>query len=504
MFGATVGAFMAILNIQVVNASLSDIRGAIGAGVDEGAWITTAYLVAEVVAIPLTGWLAAALSTRRYLLGSAVLFLVFSVGCAFATSLGQMVTLRALQGFFGGVLIPMAFVLIVRLLPPAKVVIGMAMFSVCATLGPVVGPSAGGFLNNAFGWQAVFLLNLAPGALMLVMLFFSLEREPMQLGLLRHGDWWGILTVSLGLGALQTVLEEGEKNDWLASPFISRLAAVAAVCLVGFVWIELRAARPLVNLRLLMRRNFLGAALGTFALGVVMYGTIFVLPVYLAEVQRYNSAQIGAVLLWTGLPQLLVIPFLPLLMRRLDARWLIVLGLLLWAASNFMNVTISTDVGGEQLMLPNVVRAIGQALVMTPITVLAAAGIEDENAASASALVNVTRNLGGAVGIAALQTFLVRREQFHIQMLGQSVSMFDENTRRHLDELAQYFLSQGVSDPGVALQKAVVAIGQRVRLEAYTMAFGDIFFVLGGVLLAAVLSVLLLKKPGALSIGGDH
>jgi len=161
-------------------------------------------------------------------------------------------------------------------------------------------------------------------------------------------------------------------------------------------------------------------------------------------------------------------------------------------------------VGGDQLLLPNVVRAIGQALVMTPITVLAAAGIEDENAASASALVNVIRNLGGAVGIAALQTFLVRREQFHMQMLGQSVSMFDENTRRHLDELAQYFLSQGVSDPGLALQKALVAIGQRVRLEAYTMAFGDIFFVLGGVLLAALLSVLLLKKPGAFSIGGNH
>ena len=495
---------MAILNIQVVNASLADIRGAIGAGVDEGAWITTAYLVAEVVAIPLTGWLTAALSTRRYLLGSAILFLVFSAGCAFATSLGQMVTLRALQGFFGGVLIPMAFVLIVRLLPPAKVVIGMALFSVCATLGPVVGPSAGGFLNNAYGWQAVFLLNLAPGAVMLVMLFFSLEREPMQLGLFRHGDWWGILTVSLGLGSLQTVLEEGEKHDWLASPMISRLAAVAGVCLVLFVWIELKSAHPLVNLRLLLRRNFLGGSLGTFLLGIVMYGTIFVLPVYLAQVQGYNSAQIGAVLLWTGAPQLLVIPLMPILMRLLDARWLIVLGLLLWAASNFLNVTISTDVGADQLLLPNVVRAIGQALVMTPLTVLAAAGIENENAASASALLNVIRNLGGAFGIAMLQTFLVRREQFHTQMVGQSVSMFDDNTRRQLDQLMHYFLSQGVTDPGVALHKALVAIAARVRLEAYTMAFGDIFYVLGGVLLAAVLSVALLKKPGAFSLGGNH
>src|SRR5262249_13608659 len=254
-------------------------------------------------------------------------------------------TLRALQGFFSGVLIPMAFVLIVRLLPPAKVVIGMALFSVAVTLAPVIGPSLGGMLSDALGWQAAFLLNLAPGAVMLVMLWFSLEREPMQLGLLRHGDWPGIVTVAVGLGTLQIVLEEGEKNDWFDSPFISRLAVVAVVCLVPFVWIELRAARPLINLRLLARRNFLGGVLATFLLGVVVYGTIFILPVYLSQVQGYSAAQIGAVLLWTGLPQLLVIPLMPSLMRLVDGRLLIALGCGLFAYSNFMNVTLSTDIG---------------------------------------------------------------------------------------------------------------------------------------------------------------
>src|SRR5262245_51515264 len=502
--GANLGAFMAILNIQVVNASLADIRGAIGAGVDEGAWVTTSYLVAEIVAIPLTGWLAAALSTRRYLLGGATLFLVFSAACAFATSLGEMVTLRALQGFCGGVLIPMAFVLIVRLLPPGKVVIGMALFSLCATLAPVIGPTLGGMLSDALGWQAVFLLNLVPGAVMLLMLGFSLEREPMQLGLLRQGDWAGIVTVAVGLGTLQTVLEEGERNDWFDSPFISRLAVVAAVCLVLFVCIEFRVARPLVNLRLLFRRNFLGGALATFLLGIVSYGTIFILPAYLAEVQGYNAAQIGAVLAWTGLPQLLVIPFLPSLMRLVDARLLIVLGLVVFASSNFMNVTLSTDVGADQLLAPNIVRAVGQALVVTPLTVLATAGIEAANVASASALLNVIRNLGGAIGIATLHTFLIHREHFHAMILGQSVTPFGEPTRRSLGEMANYFLSHGVSDPYVALHKAIAAVGQRVHLQASVMAFGDVFFVLGGVLVLAILAVLLLKKPATVSVGGGH
>ena len=307
---------MAVLNIQIVNASLADIQGAIGAGIDDGGWISTSYLIAEIVVIPLSGWLAQVFSVRIYLLTNAVLFLVFSAACALAQDLPQMIVLRALQGFTGGVLIPMAFTLIITLLPKAKQPIGLALFAVSATFAPAIGPTIGGYLTENWGWQYIFYVNLVPGALMIGMLWFSLEAKPMKLSLLREGDWPGIVTMAIGLGALQTVLEEGNKDDWFGSPFIVRLSVIAAVALALFLWIELTSKKPLLNLRLLARRNFGFGMLANFLLGVALYGSVFILPLYLSRIQGYNSEQIGMVLAWTGLPQLVLIPLVPRLMKR--------------------------------------------------------------------------------------------------------------------------------------------------------------------------------------------
>src|SRR6266581_4154987 len=218
VFGATLGAFMAVLNIQIVNASLADIQGAIGAGIDDGGWISTSYLIAEIVVIPLSGWLAQVFSVRRYLLTNAILFLALSVACAFAQDLPQMIALRAVQGFTGGVLIPLAFTLIITLLPKAKQPVGLALFALSATFAPAIGPTIGGYLTENFGWQFIFYVNLAPGTLMVVMLWLSVERSTMRLALLLQGDWPGIATMAIGLAALQTVLEEGNKDDWFGSP----------------------------------------------------------------------------------------------------------------------------------------------------------------------------------------------------------------------------------------------------------------------------------------------
>src|SRR3984893_2989237 len=321
--GATLGAFMAVLNIQIVNASLADIQGAIGAGIDDGGWISTSYLIAEIVVIPLSGWLAQVFSIRIYLLVNASLFMVFSAACALAQNLSQMIVLRAVQGFSGGVLIPMAFTLIITLLPQAKQPIVLAMFAISATFAPAIGPTIGGYLTENWGWEYIFYVNLVPGALMIGMLWFSLESEPMKLSLLREGDWFGIVTMAIGLSALQTVLEEGNKDDWFGSPFIVRLSIVAAVALSTFLWIELTASKPLLNLRLLVRRNFGFGILPNFLLGIALYGSVYTLPVYLARIQGYNAEQIGMVLAWTGLPQLLLIPLVPRLMQRFDARIII-------------------------------------------------------------------------------------------------------------------------------------------------------------------------------------
>jgi DHA2 family multidrug resistance protein len=502
--GATLGAFMAVLNIQIVNASLADIQGAIGAGIDDGGWISTSYLIAEIVVIPLSGWLAQVFSIRLYLLTNAILFLLLSAACALAQDLPQMIALRAVQGFTGGVLIPMAFTLIITLLPRARQPVGLALFALSATFAPAIGPTIGGYLTENFGWQYIFYVNLLPGAIMVGMLWYALEPKPMKLSLLREGDWAGIIAMAIGLSALQTVLEEGNKDDWFGSPFIVRLSVIAAVALAVFLVIELTVNKPLLNLRLLVRRNFGFGILANFLLGVALYGSVFILPQYLSRIQGYNSEQIGMVLAWTGLPQLVLIPLVPRLMQRFDARIIIGIGFVLFAGSNFMNIDMTNDYASDQLLWPNIVRAIGQALVMAPLSAVATAGIEPENAGSASGLFNMMRNLGGAVGIALLQTVLTKREQYHSNVLMQSVSLFEQATRTRLEQLTQYFVNHGVLDRADASHRAYVAIGHIVQKQAYILAFSDTSYLLGMALIVALIAALFLKKPGHVSAGEAH
>jgi DHA2 family multidrug resistance protein len=271
-----------------------------------------------------------------------------------------------------------------------------------------------------------------------------------------------------------------------------------------FLWIELTAKKPLLNLRLLFRRNFGFGILANFLLGIALYGSVYVLPVYLSRIQGYDAEQIGMVLAWTGLPQLLLIPLVPRLMQRFDPRLVIGVGFALFAASNFMNITMTTDYATDQLFWPDVVRAIGQALVLAPLSAVATAGIEPENAGSASGLFNMMRNLGGAVGIAVLQTFLTKREQYHSNVLMQSVSTFEQATRTRIDQLTQYFVNHGVIDRADAAHRAYVAIGHIVQKQAFTLAFSDTFYLLGAALIIALIATLILKKPDHLSSGGAH
>ena len=504
VIGATLGAFLAVLNIQIVNSSLADIQGAIGAGIDDGGWISTSYLVTEIIVIPLSGWLARVFSMRLYLLVSTVLFLAFSVSCAYAGNLSEMIILRAFQGFSGGVLIPLAFTIIVTMLPRSKQPIGLALFALSATFAPAIGPTIGGYLNENYGWEYIFYVNLVPGLIMLGMLAYALPKSAMQLGLLKQGDWFGIVAMALGLGSLQTFLEEGNKDDWFGSQFITNLAITAAVSLTAFLVIELTVKRPLLNLKLLLRRNFGLGTLSNVLLGAALYGSSFVLPLYLSQVQGYNAEQIGEVLAWTGIPQLVMIPLIPRLMKIVDARIIIGVGFILFAASNFMNFALTTDYAGPELLLPNIVRAIGQALIFTSLSVVASAGIEPENAGSASGLFNMTRNLGGAIGIAILQTLLTKREQFHSNVLVQSVSQFNEATRQRIAQFTQYFQTHGISDAATAKHEAIIAIGRIVKKQATIMAYSDVFVLLGLALVVALAITVALKKSEGGAAGGAH
>jgi DHA2 family multidrug resistance protein len=500
-----IGAFMAILNIQITNASLLDIEGGIGTGVDNGAWISTSYLIGEIVVIPLTDYLSKVFSFRRYMIANAVLFPIFSIACAFTHDLGSMIAMRGLQGFAGGILIPMAFTMVLTKLPKPQQPIGLALFALSVTFAPAIGPTIGGYLTENYGWQTIFFINAAPSALMVVALAFTLEREPMQLALLKEGDWAGIVTMAIGLSALQTVLEEGNKDDWFASPFILQLAIVAAVFLTAFVAIELTVQKPLLRLRLLMRRNFGIGVVVNMLVGFALFGTVYILPQFLGQVQRYNAEQIGNVLAWTGLPQLLLIPLVPLFMKRFDARYIGFVGISIFAASCFMDITLSPDSAGDQLLIPNIARAIGQALVLTPISMITTAGIAPSEAGAASGLSNMLRNLGGAIGTATLATVLTKREQFHSNIIGQSVTLYREEVRQRIADMTNYFLSHGVSDAATAQHQAIVALGNIVKRQALIMGFSDTFALIGVVLAVAAVGLLFARKVKAgAAAGGAH
>jgi DHA2 family multidrug resistance protein len=495
--GGLLGAFLAALNIVITNASLPYIEGGIGTGGVYGTWVATAYLIGEIIVIPLTDFLSRVFSLRRYLLANTALFLLFSALCGQAHSLGEMIVLRVLQGFAGGVMIPLAFTIVLTMLPRSKQAMGFAGFAVTATFAPAIGPTIGGYFTENYGWPYVFYINLVPGAVMLAALWYALPKAPMQLGLLRKGDWRGVALMAIGLAAFQTVLDDGNVYDWFGSPFIVKLSLVAAVALGAFVVLEFVTPEPLVNFRLLGRRNFGVGTFSVFLLGFALYGSGYLLPQYLAVAQGFNSEQIGEVVAWTGLPQLLAIPLVPLLMKRIDARLLVAIGLLAFAGSCFMNLYLDQDYAAPQLFWPNVIRALGQAIALTPLSAIAMLGIAPAEAGAASGLFNVMRNLGGAIGTAAIETFFTKREQFHSFIINQPVSLLEPATRNRLADLQQYFMSHGFPDPAGALHRAIIAVGQAIRAEATIMGYGDSFGLIAVVLLVAALSIAMLQKGTA-------
>ncbi|GBE95053.1 DHA2 family efflux MFS transporter permease subunit [Nostoc cycadae] len=496
VLASMLGAFMAVLDIQITNASLQEIQASLGATLEEGSWISTAYLVAEIVVIPLTGWLSRVFSLRLYLLVNTVLFIFFSICCAWAWDLNSMILFRALQGFTGGVLIPSSLTVVLTTLPPAKQSIGLAAFAITAVFAPSIGPTLGGWLTENYSWEYSFYINVFPGALMLAGVWYGIKQVQPQIQLLKQGDWWGIISMAIGLGSLQVVLEEGSRKDWFGSPLIVRLSIIAAIFLTLFFLIELTRKQPFINLRLLRYRNFALASIVNVSLGIGLYGSIYILPLYLAQIQQYNALQIGEVLIWAGIPQLFIIPFIPKLMQRIDVRFMVALGVTLFAISAFMNAGLTNQTGLDQLRWSQLVRAMGQPLIMVPLTSIATAGLNPKDAGSASGLFNMMRNMGGSLGIAILATLLTNREQFHSNRLGDAVSLYNPETQQRIDQMTQYFISRG-ADLSTAQNQAIASISNVVRREAFVMAFNDCFYFIGLALLVSGIAILFIKKVKA-------
>ena len=495
------GAFMAVLDIQITNSSLRDILGTLSATQEEGSWISTAYLCAEIVVIPMTALFVRALGQRRYLMLTTALFLAFSTMCGTAWNLSSMIVFRMLQGFTGGALIPMAMTLVMTRLPPAKRAVGMAMFGLTATLAPAMGPTLGGYLTELYGWPSIFYINWVPGVLLIAGMYWGIDREPMNLQALYKADWLGIAFMALGLASLTIFLEEGNSKDWFQSSFIVIFAALALVGILGWIVTNFSRSDPFVNLGLYGQRNFLVATALSAVIGMGLYGSSFLLPLFLGQIAGYSPMQIGEVIAWVGLPQLFVMPFVARLSQKIDNRLLCSFGLALFGVSCLMNAYMDANTGYDQLMLSQVIRALGQPFVMLTLSNFAMSGIQPKDMPSASSLFNMTRNLGGSVGIALLATALTNREHFHSERLGESVSLAAAATQSRLDTLTQAFIAKGI-DPVTAAQQAIGAIDRIVRRESFVMAYNDGFFLVGVILLVAIIPLWFSDKVKSPSGGG--
>ena len=490
------GAFMAVLDIQITNSSLKDIQGALSATLEEGSWISTSYLVAEIIMIPLTAWLVQLLSARRLAVWVSVGFLFASLLCSMAWSLESMIVFRALQGFTGGALIPLAFTLTLIKLPEHHRAKGMAMFAMTATFAPSIGPTIGGWLTENWGWEYIFYINVPPGLLMIAGLLYGLEKKAAHWELLKRTDYSGILTLGVGLGCLQVFLEEGHRKDWLESSLIVSLGSIALLCLIAFVIIQVSKPQPLINLGILRNRNFGLASISSLGMGVGLYGSIYLLPLYLAQIQNYNALQIGEVIMWMGVPQLFLIPLVPKLMKFVSPKWLCTLGFGLFGLASFFSGVLNPDFAGPQFNQIQIIRALGQPLIMVTISLIATAYILPEDAGSASSLFNILRNLGGAIGIALLATLLDARTKTYFDYLREAIVPGNPQVAERMASL-----TTTLGNETAALGK----LSEIAHQQAQIMAYNDAFHFVGVALGVSMLAILLTRAlPQGIKAGEAH
>jgi DHA2 family multidrug resistance protein len=446
--------------------------------------------------IPLTAWLVQLLSARRLAVWVSLGFLVSSLLCSMAWSLESMIVFRAMQGFTGGALIPLAFTLTLIKLPEHHRAKGMAMFAMTATFAPSIGPTLGGWLTENWGWQYIFYINIPPGLIMIAGLMYGLEKKEAHWELLKSTDYTGILTLGIGLGCLQVFLEEGHRKDWLESSLIVTLGSIALVSLITFVIVQISKPNPLINLGILRNRNFGLSSISSLGMGVGLYGSIYLLPLYLAQIQNYNALQIGEVIMWMGVPQLFLIPLVPKLMKYISPKWLCTLGFGLFGLASFSSGVLNPDFAGPQFNQIQIIRALGQPLIMVTISLIATAYILPQDAGSASSLFNILRNLGGAIGIALLATLLDARTKTYFDYLREAIVPTNPQVAERMASMTDRFGSDTA-----ALSK----MSEIVHQQALIMAYNDAFHFVGIALGVSMLAILLTRKlPQGLKAGEAH
>lgn len=496
------GMFMAILDIQIVSSSLSEIQAGLSASPDEIAWVQTSYLIAEVIMIPLSGFLARAMSTRILFTISAAGFTAASVLCATATSIDQMIVYRALQGFIGGGMIPTAFAAAYTIFPQRAQAAVMALVGLTVTLAPTVGPTVGGYLTELFSWHWLFLVNVIPGIVATLLAWFLVDFDEPEWGLLKNFDVVGLFSMAVFLGSLEYVLEEGQKNDWFDDRAIVLLSLAATVAAIVFFVRVLTAKVPIVDLRAFLDRNFAVGSLLTFVLGIGLYGLTYLYPLYLARVRGLSALQIGETVFVTGAFMFLAAPIVGNLARRVDPRALIGFGFALFAVSTFDLTRLTGDWAFAELFLPQAMRGIALMCCMIPINVISLGTLPPDRIKNASGLFNLTRNLGGAFGLAVINTLLQNRAVLHGERLSEHVAWGNPIAEDRLADMTASLTPVLGPDAGSG---ALARLAGLVQKQALVMTFADVFFLIAVLFAAMLVLVPLVAKPtGPAGAAGGH
>ncbi len=501
----TLATFMEILDTSIANVSLPHIAGNLSVSQDESTWVLTSYLVSNAIVLPVSGWFASRFGRKRFYMTCVALFTTSSFLCGIAPSLGFLVFFRVLQGVGGGGLGPSEQAILADTFPPRQRGMAFAMYGMAVVLAPAIGPTLGGYITDHFTWRWVFFINIPVGALSLL-LTSRIVVDPPHLAELRRRagsiDYVGLSLVAVGLGALELVLDKGQEEDWFVSHLITTFAIVAAVALVAFVLWELRQEHPVVDVRLFRQRSFATANLMMLVLGIALFGSTVLLPQYMQVWMGYSAQQAGEALSPGGLVVIAMLPLVGRLVSKYDARWLIAFGFLLLAASMFhMARTLYPGIDFRTAILLRCYQAVGLAFLFVPINTIVYAGVPSEKNNQVSGIVNLSRNMGGDLGIAFVTTLIARRSQFHQARLAADVTAGDPSVTARLEGIARALVHAGSSSADAARQ-AYGALYRQLVQQAQTLAYLDALYVLAWFTVAMIPLVLLPQRVRGGRMGG--
>ena len=489
-----VGYFIALLDIQIVSASLGELGGGLSASPDEVAWVQTSYLIAEIIVIPLSSWLSRVMSTRWLFSVSALGFTIASLLCGWAWDIRSMIVFRALQGFLGGSMVPTVFTTAFVYFSGSQRVLAAAVIGALGSLAPTLGPTVGGWITDNYSWHWLFFVNLLPGLFVTVVVPLLVRIDKPDWSLLRGADYLGMALMAFSLGCLEYTLEEGPRWNWFEDRTILATAWIAVLCGLGFVWRGLTFRTPVVDLRALKNRNFALGCFFSFTSGVGIFATIYLTPLFLGRVRGFSALQIGLAIFSTGIFQLLTIPFYTMLARRFDLRWIMMCGLALFTIGMLFFSPITHGWGWRELLFPQALRGIAQQLTVAPVVTLTLGGLPPERLRSASGLFNLMRNLGGAIGIAGCGTVLNDRANLHFLHLAEHLNTANAAMTSLLHRVASTY---SAATGGDALHGQAAALKKLWALtwrEAQVQTFSDAFLLLGACLAVATVMVPLLRK----------